>query len=146
MYACNDVETGYQHGNILCAGAAEERDEGISATMQPIKVLFGDVPKFQNRNHVMSTDNYYTSPEVVELVTNTGNHFVGPVRANRRGIPKHALYQKTGRMKKDRGDLMQMQKVMANGKLMYLVCWMDKRPVHILNSMPSYLVPCNRFS
>ena len=78
-------------------------------------------------------------------VLSSGNHYLGTVRTNKRGLPpKEFHFQKTGRNKKQRGDMMQMKKTLPSGKDVYFIAWYDNKPVHILSSIPVFKTSCIR--
>ena len=83
--------------------------------------------------------------ENMELVLSSGNHYLGTVRSNKRGLPpKEFHFQKTGRNKKQRGDMMQMKKTLPSGKDVHFIAWHDNKPVHMLSSIPAYKTSCIR--
>ena len=145
-FAMNCPYTGYQCDFYFYEGAAEERDADVAATMQPIKYLFLDNPLYKNRGHVLVTDNWYTGMENMEQVVSSGNHYLGTVRTNKRGLPdKEHFFPKTGRNKKQRGDMYQMKKTLpGSDKDVYFIAWQDNKPVHMLSSMPAVKTSCTR--
>jgi len=140
----NDAATGYMCSFYLYEGKAEARDADISATTQPVKKLFCDNAKFYNRNHIMITDNWYTQQDNHDMIVATRNHCPGTINSNKRGMPAEGKFPKTGRLKKNRGEYKQMEKLNPNGKKSYFTAWQDNKPVHLLSSFPSYISTCKR--
>lgn len=144
VFALNDAETGYMCNFYLYEGKAEERDIDTAATMQPLKKLFCDNPKYFGRFHVMITDNWYTNERNFIAITDTDNEYMGTIKTNSKGMPNEGKFPKTGRAKKTRGEFQQMEKTMPNGKKAYFIAWQDNKPVHILSSFPSFKSSCRR--
>ena len=86
MYAANCSKSGYLLNARLYEGAKEDRPPGMSATAFPIHALLAN-EKFWIRNHVLFTDNWYTSFEAARICTEQGIHVVGTIKANRIGLP-----------------------------------------------------------
>jgi hypothetical protein len=144
VFALNCALTGYMCDFYLYEGASETRDEDVRATTQPILKLFCENPTFQNRNHVLITDNWYTGMENLWHVSNTGNHYMGTVRTNKKGLPsKEHLFAKVGKNKKQRGDMMQMETTKEDKKA-YFIAWQDNKPVHMLSTVEAYKSDCTR--
>lgn len=103
VFALNDAGSGYCSNFYLYEGKAEQRPPGIDATVYPFFKLFtspgdggGEDPdQYRNRNHVLATDNWFTSIPAVDLVLESGNHCLGTVKANRGGLSYIHLYNKT---------------------------------------------------
>jgi hypothetical protein len=55
------------------------------------------------------------------------------VRINVKGTPEEHQLPKTGRNKRNRGDIKQV-KTTIQQKELYYTAWMDNKPVHILSS------------
>ena len=148
VYALNDAATCYQLGFYIYEGSAEVRPNNMSATEYPIWKLFTSIEKYKNRNHILVTDNWYTSIPNLENVLNSGNQSLGTIRTNKNGLPKKTgIFAKTGRNKQARGAMKQMVKPIGNtGKNGYLVAWQDNKPVHFLSSFPSFDGECQRLT
>ena len=50
LFALNDTATGYMKKFYFYTGADGEKDDSVEATTRPVKVLFGDVDEFRNKN------------------------------------------------------------------------------------------------
>jgi hypothetical protein len=80
--------------------------------------------------------------ENMESVVATGNHYVGTIRTNKKGLP--GKFPNTGSGKKRRGEMKQMRCSAGNGSFAYFTAWQDNKPVHLLSTFPSYLSSCSR--
>ena len=128
----------------LYEGSAENRPSNVPATLYPLHKLFQPIDNYFDKGHIIATDNWYTSKEALEFVRDTlRNDFVGTCKANKKGIPKDGLFPKVGRGKQRRGTCKQMV-ITENGKRAYFVAWQDNKPVHILSTLNSGLVECQR--
>ena len=97
VFSLNDSETGYMTNFYLYQGKSENRPEGVPATLFPFHKLLN--PKqYMNKNHIIYTDNWYTSISSLHVVLNFGNHYIGTVKTNRKGIP--SLFTTKGNSKK----------------------------------------------
>ena len=132
------------HNVYLYEGSAEHRPDNIPATLYPITKLFQPIEKYYNKNHIVATDNWYTSLAVLKYVRDDlCNNFVGTCKVNKKGIPKEGIFPKVGRGKQRRGACRQMIQN-SNGKLAYFIAWQDNKPVHILSTIKSGLRECHR--
>ena len=123
-------------------GANEQRPAGVSATLYPTtKLLEGAV--YHHKNHILSEDNWFTLPEQQEWCIQRGIHCNGTIKANRKNIPKQAIFKDTGAQKKARGEMQCMEST-KNGNKFYFTSWMDSKPVHMLHTYPTMSHPIQR--
>jgi hypothetical protein len=104
VYALNCAETCYQLKFFMYEGRSEVRPAGMPATVYPVWRLLRD-GKYHHNEYILYLDNWYTSISVVRLVQMMGIHCVGTVRTNKSGLPKEAVFPKSGRGKRARGDM-----------------------------------------
>lgn len=141
VFALNCSLTGYLHNFYLYEGAAEIRPNDISATIFPFHKLLGPYECYKNKNHVLATDNWYTSVPAANYVTKTIKaEFVGTIKTNKKDLPVNGLFAKKGPSKQPRGAMKQM----VNGDGLRLNSWMDNKPVHVLSSLKSTTLECSR--
>ena len=120
-FALNCYFSGYMKSMQLYGEKSEQRPAHIPATLSPIIQLFQPISDYKDKNHIVATDNWYTSMGAIEYVRDTlGNHFVGTCKANKQGIPKDGIFPKVGRNKQMRGACKQMVKN-DNGKKAYFI-------------------------
>jgi hypothetical protein len=135
----------------LYQGKDEQRDPGYTATEWPI-VKLTKPDKFQNKGHVLATDNWYTSIKLAIYCLMIGIYLIGTVKTNRDGLPKDGIFPRTGGGKRDRGQCeVRHQEVSypdSNGveqkRNLYFVSWMDNKPVHMLSTFDTCLDFCKR--
>jgi hypothetical protein len=91
VFSLNDSSSGYCSNFYFYEGKAETRPPGMEATVFPFYRLFtnpgGELPdQYRNKNHILATDNWFTSVQAMDRVVASGNHLLGTVKANRSGI------------------------------------------------------------
>lgn len=93
-------------------------------------------------------DNWYTSlPSSVHLHLEKGIHCVGTVKANRTGLPKDLLFKKSKAQQKPRGTAKMYTKefqYQSKSSHIYLICWQDAKPVHLLSTYKTRQGVCER--
>ena len=147
VFSLNNSSNGYQEQFYLYRGKAEERPADVSATAYPAEVLLQNV-KYQNQNHILFTDNWFTSFEQLTICMKYGMHMVGTVQKKRRGVPfswkpAHGVQQI-----RVRGEFLSMKSVFfASEELIedvYYTTWMDRKPVALLHTFPTKSGTCTR--
>lgn len=138
MYSLNDSDTGYMMNFYIYQGKSEQRPDNIPATEYPFHQLIGQNQKYANTNHIIVSDNWYTSIGTMKFCIGSGNHSIGTVKTNKKGLCKTSLFPKTGRGKKKRGEMKQMVTKVLDEKPIYQLSWQDNKPVHLLSTLPSY--------
>lgn len=146
VFSLNDSSTGYMMSFYLYQGKSEQRPPNIPATEYPFHQLIGQKQKYANKNHIVVSDNWYTSESSIKFCIGSGNHSIGTVKTNKKGLCKSALFPKTGRARQTRGTAKQMVKTFNGNKKIYQVSWQDNKPVHLLASIPSYIGDVKRNS
>ena len=91
FFCLNDAVTGYLSNFFPYRGKDEGREADIAATLYPVKVLTAPA-MYHDKEHVLATDNWYTSMDVAKLVQEAPRkmHFVGTCKSNKRVLPKNA--------------------------------------------------------
>lgn len=138
VYSLNDAQTGYMMSFYLYQGKSESRPVDIPASEYPFHQLIGTKGKYQNKNHIIVTDNWYTSIGSIKFCLGSGNHSIGTVKTNKKGLCKATIFPKTGRGKQPRGAAIQMAKEIIPNQKVYQLSWQDNKPVHLLSTLPSY--------
>jgi hypothetical protein len=137
VYALNCAETCYQLKFFMYEGRSEARPAGMPATVYPVWRLLKD-GKYHHNGCILYLDNWYTSLSVVRLMLSMGIHCVGTVRTNKAGLPKEAVFPKSGRGKRARGDMKCVVKSFGPDQDIYFTAWMDSKPVHLLHTTKPY--------
>ncbi|GBM08941.1 PiggyBac transposable element-derived protein 4 [Araneus ventricosus] len=83
--------------------------------------------ELKNKGYTLTTDKYYTSPELAEILIKSKTDIYGTLRENRKGLPPLI---KSSKVKK--GVVLAFQ----NGKIC-LLKWTDKKPIHMLSILHS---------
>ncbi|GBM40530.1 PiggyBac transposable element-derived protein 4 [Araneus ventricosus] len=97
-------------------------DYGVST-----KSVMTLIHELKNKGYTLTTDNYYTSPELAEILIKCKTDIYGTLRANRKGLPPLI---KSSKVKK--GEVLAFQK----GKIC-LLKWTDKKPILMLSTLHS---------
>ncbi|GFX54557.1 piggyBac transposable element-derived protein 4 [Trichonephila clavipes] len=82
------------------------------------------IHELKGKGYCLSTDNFYTSPELAEILIGSKTDICGTLRPNRKGLP---VSLKRSTVKK--GGIIAFQK----GK-MCVSKWKDKKPLHMLST------------
>jgi hypothetical protein len=120
-------------------GASEERG-GWAATVYPVQKLLKN-ENYHNKNHILATDNWYTSLEVARICIKRGILFVGTIKVNRKGIPSNGIFPSKGKQRQ-RGEMVSLQ--IPSGEPIYFTAWQDNKPVHMLHTFPTQKRDCLR--
>jgi len=96
---------------------------------------------YDDANHILFTDNWYTSLDVARLCLLREIHVVGTIKTNRSGIPKDGIFPAKGAGVKARGEMKSMYNATEST---YFTAWMDNKPVHMLHTFPTESFTCDR--
>ena len=147
VFSLNESTSGYQEAFYLYRGKAEERPEEISATSYPAEVLLNQA-KYKNRNHILCTDNWFTSFQQLQTCIKYGIHMIGTVQKKRKGIPFSWKPDYGERQTQHRGDFESLTSLyMASADQVedvYYTSWMDRKPVAVLHTFPTKMGVCSR--
>ena len=87
---------------------------------------------YHNLNHILHTDNCYTSLEMCELARARKFHCLGTCKVNRKGLPREGIFPKKGAGKQPRESVKCMRRL---GVDIYFTAWQDNKPVHMLSTI-----------
>ena len=77
--------TGYTSNlNLYCGQRRTNPSSGLGLSYDAVKEL---VPAYHNQGYYLFTDNFHTSPQLVEYL-GVGIQTTGTLRANRKNVPK----------------------------------------------------------
>src|SRR5689334_2431847 len=107
----------------LYEGAADEKSEEGPTYDLVMHMLDG----FNNRDHVLFMDNWFTSPAVIRALAERGILACGSVRLNRVGMPDKSLLNKSMLKKMKQWEVKHF-----SDEGMALVVWKDRNVVKIL--------------
>ncbi|KAK3895096.1 hypothetical protein Pcinc_001191 [Petrolisthes cinctipes] len=121
FYVICDCKTGYVLDFILYSGTDVDVPAydplGFSGSV--VKALMGD---YLDNNHILYTDNYYTSPALSQFLLQHQTGSCGTIRVNRKGWPAFPLTRRGDCIKKKCGNMLAIK-------------WHDKRPVNMLTTV-----------
>lgn len=117
-----DCETGYVLDQVVYTASDIDipRDDPHGFSGAVVKKL---MDRYLGKDHVLYTDNYYTSPLLSKYLLEHGTGSCGTVRANRRHFPKFNTGVPQGTV----------QRQQADGML--ALAWQDKRQVKMLSTV-----------
>ena len=143
-FCLNSSESGYLYSFFMYEGKDEERSaySNCSATEYPVRRLFDPVryPELQRKNHILCTDNWYTSVVLSVYLISIGVYLIGTCKSNKNFLPKAGIYKKAGAGKKHRGEMNAIV-CKAPGRTeahIYLTSWMDNKSVHMISTLPTH--------
>lgn len=115
----------------------EDKKAGESATANTVLRM---VQPFENKQHILFTDSWFTSPTLAEELSRRGISSCGSVRSNRKGMPK---ISQNVIDELHRGEWMQLQK----GEVT-LAVWKDQMTMRVLynHRSPTDVASLNRWS
>lgn len=121
FYVICDCQTGYVLDFVVYTGTdvdiAQNDPLGFSGAV--VKHL---MVNFLGKNHILYTDNYYTSPILSQYLKEHRTESCGTVHATRNGFPTFPNTQRGDCVKKKSGNILALK-------------WHDKRPVHMLTTI-----------
>ena len=125
FYTLCESETGYIWNSILYTGkgtqfSAKYADYGVSTSS-----VFSLIDALLEKGYCVTLDNFYTSPELLEILIKHKTDTYGTVRSNRKNLPTNFAREKL-----KRGDVRAWQK----GKMVALR-WKDKKDVCVMSTV-----------
>ncbi|KAM5158092.1 piggyBac transposable element-derived protein 4 [Mantella aurantiaca] len=124
-YMLCESSTGYIWNSVIYTGKGTKSNpkySGYGLTTSSVLTL---IEPLLNQGYCVTTDNFYTSPELYELLLKNKTDAYGTVRANRRDMP--SMFAKK---KLKTGEMVAWQK----GKMMALR-WRDKKDVCLMSTV-----------
>lgn len=146
LFCLNCSSNGYQLNMFMYQGKDEIRPDTQSATLYPCMRLL-DSPVYHHKNHILFTDNWYSSIPLLLEMNDLGIQFCGTIKSNRAGLPKDDRMVKTGKAAKDRGVMQGYVGTFGDekvGKKLFYTEWMDSKLVMLLSSYESMEDTCQR--
>lgn len=64
------------------------KEDNTTKLNQATRVVLDLVEPFQNCGRIVTTDNFYTSPELAIALAKQRTYLVGTLRSNKRGVPR----------------------------------------------------------
>ena len=141
-FSLNCAKTGYVYAHYHYGGKDEQRPEGISASLWPIKKLVDGCQHLHDKGHYCATDNWYTSAQSLSYLRRRGIHSVGTIKrsrlcvatATRAGFPVSATFKSArGQPKRARAEC-QIHSTHLDGGNAFVTTWQDKKAICVLSS------------
>lgn len=150
QFCVNCAATGYIVAFYWYRGKSEQRPARMPATLWPLVHLVERINALTNNrlksgNHVMATDNWYTSLQAARFCHSTGMHYIGTVRVNRLSAaapPDGAIFPKSA-ASRARGTYA-CSKFSQGDFSAFVTPWADNKVVHMLHSFPTFVSTCYR--
>ena len=125
FYTLCESQTGYIWNTIKYTGKGTQFDDKYSDYGLSTSSVLSLVDALLGKGYCVTMDNFYTSPELFDLLIQQKTDAYGTVRSNRRNLPADFATEKL-----QKGEVRAWQK----GKLMALR-WKDKKDVCILSTV-----------
>lgn len=125
LYQLCESQSGYIWNSMFYTGQGtvfQEEYEQYGVSTKTVLSLSHDL---MDKGYTIITDNFYTSPELAEILISKKTDIYGTMRANRKNLPLQIKLQK---LKK--GELIAFQK----GKICVMK-WQDKKPLCLLSTI-----------
>ncbi len=130
---CLSDRSGYLHRFYLFKGEADNAKSDFPAATAPIDRLT-KYPEYHDNNHILCTDNYFTSIDTLKLCMSRKIHTVGTCRLNRKGIPEEFCFSK--KSKPTATKPLKMAIATLSDSQIYFIAWSDRAYVHLLSTVP----------
>lgn len=114
--------TGYVWSFVIFVGKRTQFNQEYNELPKSSQVVMTLLKPLLNQGYCVTIDNYYTSPELADLLVINKTHCHGTVKSNRKGLPPA---WKTTMMRKGEISAYRKQQVIA-------IKWKDKRDVTLL--------------
>ncbi|GFW98377.1 piggyBac transposable element-derived protein 4 [Trichonephila clavipes] len=124
LFQLCESESGYIWNSLIYTGKGTAFNENYNDYGLSTKSVLTLIHELKGKGYCLSTDNFYTSPELAELLIDSKTDICGTLRPNRKGLP---VSFKSSTLKK--GEIIAFQK----GKMCVLK-WKDKKPLHMLST------------
>ena len=126
----SDPSTGYICGFEVCTGDVSGQSQGNTQEVQASNtscIVLGLLESVQllDMGHHVYFDNYYNSPDMIDLLHKRKTHACGTVRKNQKSLPLAVTQAK----------LKQDDTVFCHKNNLLALKWMDKREVYILSGL-----------
>ena len=125
FYTLCESETGYIWTSVLYTGKGTKFDDKYAEYGLSTSSVLSLIDGLLGKGYCVTMDNFYTSPELLEILIKNKTDAYGTVRNNRRNLPTNFVKEKL-----KRGDIRAWQK----GKIMALR-WKDKKDVCVMSTV-----------
>lgn len=120
-----ESKSGYVYQFIIYTGKDTLFDNNYQYLCKSSQVVMTLMQPLLNKGYCLTTDNYYTSPELADILLSKQTDMYGTLKLNRKDVPKELQSKK---LKK--GEVRAFQR----GKVC-IIKWMDKKVVSLLSTI-----------
>ena len=125
FYTLCDSQTGYVWNSVLYTGKGTKFDDKYGEYGLSSSSVLSLIDQLLDKGYCVTMDNFYTSPELFEILIKHKTDAYGKVRSNRINLPDDFTKEKL-----QRGEVRAWQK----GKMMAL-WWKDKKDVCVMSTV-----------
>jgi hypothetical protein len=142
-FAMNCAATGFMLNFFMYVGKdmlrlGEAFGQYTASEYPPMRLA--DHHQYRNKNHIMSTDNWYTSIKLALSLKALGIYLIGTIKGNREGLPKDKVLAK--KALPPRGYMHSMTGFFPDptgvSQELFMVAWVDNKAVHMLSTIPIF--------
>lgn len=125
-YMLCESKSGYIWSTIIYTGKNTIFSKQLQNLPVSSQIVMDLMKPLLNKGHCLTTDNFYTSPELAEILIKNKTDTYGTLRVKRKGVPKNISFPK----KVSKG----FTKTYRKGKVM-VMRWRDKKDVFFLSTI-----------
>ncbi|GFW87146.1 piggyBac transposable element-derived protein 4 [Trichonephila clavipes] len=124
-YMLCESKSGYVWSLIIYTGKGTLFDEKYKHMCMSSQVVMTLMEPLLNKGHCLTTDNFYSSPELADILIQSLTDMYGTLKPRRKDVPKELLSKKI-----DKGQMTAYQR----GKVCVMK-WMDKKAVCLISTI-----------
>lgn len=129
-YRLCEASSGYVWNILIYTGkstdlATEVQGMNITQLTKPSQIVLTLADELLNKGHLIAMDNYYSSPELYQILCQLKTDAVGTVRVNRKNLPADVIKAK----------LTRGQHIAAYKDKLMCLKWRDKKDVTMLSTI-----------
>ncbi|GFX65927.1 piggyBac transposable element-derived protein 4 [Trichonephila clavipes] len=124
-YMLCESKSGYVWSLIIHTGKGTLFDEKYKHMCMSSQVVITLMEPLLNKGHCLTTDNFYSSPELADILIQSLTDMYGTLKPRRKDVPKELLSKKI-----DKGLMIAYQR----GKVCVMK-WMDKKAVCLISTI-----------
>jgi hypothetical protein len=98
--------------------------------------------KYHNKGYILFTDNWFTSLQQLQICQQRGIEMVGTIKKGRTGLPPE--FKGSKNVLRVRGQHITKKAMLSGQKEVWFTCWLDKKQVFLLHTIPTFVGSCNR--
>lgn len=129
-YMLCESKSGYVWNFILYTGRGTLIDNNVQGNSASTKVVLTLMKDLLSKGYCLTTDNFYSSPELADILLLHQTDMYGTVRLSRKDLPPKMRKQELKKLKMKPGDIVGYQR----GKLT-VMAWKDKKIVSLLSTL-----------